>query len=388
MSAPSRTASERSPLVAHVVFRLDYGGLENGVVNVVNGLQSFRHTIISLTEASDFRTRIRRPDVTIHTLHKQAGKDPGAYVRLFKLLRSVRPDIVHTRNLSTLEGALVARLAGVPSRIHGEHGWDVFDPDGTNKKYRAMRRFINPAIDRFICVSRELEQWLTGVVGIRATKTQRICNGVDTERFHPRAAGSARQLCAGRFPADSVIVGSVTRFSAIKNPLMLVRAFIAARQHPDGGRLRLLMAGDGELRAAAEQELQTAGEADAAWLPGSRDDVAQLMQEMDVFALSSLREGISNTVLEAMASGLPVIASGTGGNLELILDGVTGRHVRPTVQEDWTSALLEYARNRAQRESHGQQARVRAVQEYSLKRMLADYEAVYRASARQTEEAA
>jgi sugar transferase (PEP-CTERM/EpsH1 system associated) len=381
-------ALSSAPLIAHVVFRLDYGGLENGVVNVVNGLTAFRHTIISLTEASDFRSRIRRPDVAIHTLHKQPGKDPGAYVRLFKLLRSLRPDIVHTRNLSTLEGALVARLAGVPARIHGEHGWDVFDPDGTNKKYRAMRRLINPAIDRFICVSRELEQWLTSVVGIRAAKAQRICNGVDTEKFAPRAAGAVRPLTAERFPADAVIVGSVTRFSAIKNPLMLVRAFIAARKQPGGDKLRLLMAGDGELLAPAQAELRAAGEADAAWLPGSRDDVAELMREMDVFALSSLREGISNTVLESMASGLPVIASATGGNLELIVDGVTGRHVRPTIQEDWTAALLEYACNPAARESHGRRARERAVQEYSLKRMLADYAAVYRASARQTEEAA
>src|SRR6185436_12668651 len=138
---------DQRPLIAHVVFRFDYGGLENGVVNVVNGLPErlFRHTIIALTETSDFRRRIRRDDVEVHALNKQPGKDPGAYLRLFRLLRRLRPAILHTRNVGTLEGALVGRIAGTACRIHGEHGWDTHDPDGTNRKYRLLRRAMNPA---------------------------------------------------------------------------------------------------------------------------------------------------------------------------------------------------------------------------------------------------
>jgi len=109
------SAADERPLIAHVVFRFDYGGLENGVVNVINGLPEtlFRHTVIALTDASDFQRRIRRQDVAVHTLNKRAGKDPGSYMRLFRLLRQLRPAIVHTRNLGTLDCTLVARLAGV-----------------------------------------------------------------------------------------------------------------------------------------------------------------------------------------------------------------------------------------------------------------------------------
>jgi sugar transferase (PEP-CTERM/EpsH1 system associated) len=384
------SAADERPLIAHVVFRFDYGGLENGVVNVINGLPEtlFRHAVIALTDASDFQRRIRRKDVTVHALNKRAGKDPGSYMRLFRLLRQLRPAIVHTRNLGTLDCTLVARLAGVPSRIHGEHGWDTYDPDGTNRKYRALRRMLNPTIDRFVTVSTELEQWLVQNVGIRAAKVQRICNGVNTDVFRPRSSPARTLLPAERFPPQSIVVGSVTRFMDIKDPLNLVRGFIAARRAQRGSRLRLLMVGDGALRAPAQALLDEAGEAANAWLPGSRDDVAALLQEMDVFALSSRREGISNTVLEAMASGVPVVASATGGNLELIEDGRTGILVPAADSEAIARALLAYASDDEMRERHGRAARARAEREYSLRRMLADYESLYRAQCNTVEEAA
>jgi sugar transferase (PEP-CTERM/EpsH1 system associated) len=371
---------DQRPLIAHVIFRLDYGGLENGVVNVVNGLphDTFRHAIIAMTQASDFRSRLRRPDVDVYALDKRPGKDPAAYLRLYRLLRRLRPTVTHTRNLSTLEGAWIARLAGVPHRVHGEHGWDVHDPDGTNLKYRTLRRLVSPAVDRFVTVSRELEQWLHDKVGIRRDKIMRICNGVDTVRFQPALPRERAPLPQDRFAADAIVVGCVTRFSAIKDPLNLVRAFIAARRDPAGARLVLAMAGDGELREPAQRLLDEAGLTRAAWLPGSRDDVPQLLRAFDVFVLSSLREGISNTVLEAMASGLPVIASATGGNLELIEDRVSGRLVRAATPQELTGALLDYAGSEVLRAAHGRAARMRAEQEYSLQGMLASYEALYR----------
>src|SRR5512139_3953504 len=124
MSDEPRPNSPR-PLIVHVIFRLDYGGLENGVVNVVNGLpaDAFSHTIIALEDVRDFRQRIRSPDVGVFALHKRPGKDPGTYLRLYRLLKRLRPALVHTRNLGTLEGAVIALLAGVPARVHSEHGW-------------------------------------------------------------------------------------------------------------------------------------------------------------------------------------------------------------------------------------------------------------------------
>jgi sugar transferase (PEP-CTERM/EpsH1 system associated) len=368
------------PLIAHIMFRFDYGGLENGVVNVVNGLpeQSFRHVIIALTEASDFKQRLKRADVPVYTLNKKPGKDPSAYFRLYSLLRKLRPTVVHTRNLATIEGALIARLAGVPLRIHGEHGWDVYDPDGSNKKYRALRRLMNPAVHRFVTVSKEIEKWLVTSVGIPAGKVMRICNGVDTQRFQPPTHRKRDVLPAAIFSPGTIAVGSVTRFSEIKDPFNVVRAFIEARRAPGGQVLRLAMAGDGPMYADALQLLRDAQMEGVAWLPGSRDDVPQILAELDVFVLGSLREGISNTVLESMASGLPVIATATGGNLELVQDGVNGHLVPPGDSAAMAQALLAYAVDPALRERHGRESRARAEREYSLRRMLSDYESLYR----------
>jgi sugar transferase (PEP-CTERM/EpsH1 system associated) len=371
--------NDTQPLIVHIVFRFDYGGLENGLVNLINGASGkFRHAIIALTESTEFSKRLRDP-IPIYELHKRPGKDPKTYLRLFRLLRKLRPAAVHTRNLGTLDCAVIAAFAGVPVRIHGEHGWDIFDPDGTNPKYRLMRRFAGRFVRRFVTVSQDLKRWLVNVVGISADKITSICNGVDVERFRPRTAGDVSPLPADVFGAGAVVVGSVTRFEPIKDPLNLIEAFIRVRARADAAArsVRLLMVGDGELRNRALARLAEAGAADAAWLPGSRADVAPLLRCMDVFVLGSLREGISNTVLEAMASGVPVIATATGGNPELVADGDTGRLVPPGDAEALAAAIDHYVRDRDARAEAGRRARLRALEKFSLGVMLHNYEDLY-----------
>lgn len=382
MNEKQRHCLSALPLIAHVVYRFDYGGLENGLVNLINATQgeSFRHCVIALTEATDFRKRLQVPDVAVHTIGKKPGKDFAAYVRLYRLLRGLRPAILHTRNVGTLDCAVLGRLAGVSACIHGEHGWDVHDPDGTNPKYRRYRRLANPFVGRFITVSANLKQWLIETVGIPSHKVARICNGVDTDRFHPKDDGPRHQDLETRFPVDSVIVGSVLRFQEIKDPMNLVQAFIAAHSRvvQSGIRLCLVMIGDGPLRQQAIAALENADLAEAAWLPGSRDDVSGIMRSFDVFVLGSRREGISNTLLEAMASGLPAIATKTGGNIELVRSGETGALVAPEDPEALADEILRYAQDSVLRKTRGATAQRVAAAEYSLDKMIRTYRRVYR----------
>jgi sugar transferase (PEP-CTERM/EpsH1 system associated) len=365
---------DRRPLIAHIVFRFDIGGLENGVVNLINGLpeNEFRHAVIALSEAGEFRQRIRRSDVAVHALGKRPGKDPAAYWRLYRLLQQLRPAIVHTRNLGTLECAAVAALAGVPYRIHGEHGWDVHDPDGKVWKYKVLRKLLNPFIHQFVTVSRDLQQWLLTQVGIAPAKVWHICNGVDTQRFRPAPVARADR-------GNIVVVGSVLRFEPIKDPLNLVRAFLKARRELAGRRvdLRLMVAGDGPLRAQALKLLVADRAAAAVFMPGARNDIPDFLRALDVFVLGSQREGISNTVLEAMASGLPVVATATGGNPELVAAGVTGCLVPPGNSAALAQAIAAYAEDAQLRREHGRASRARAESEYSLTRMLKDYRLLY-----------
>lgn len=359
---------DRPYLVAHIVFRFDYGGLENGLVNVINRLsgKSYRHVVIALTEATGFRERLVE-GVEVISLGKQPGKDPAAYWRLYRLLRKMHPDIVHTRNIGTLDCALIAYLAGVPLRIHGEHGWDVADPDGTVRKYRLLRRVLFKFVNRVIAVSRDLERWLTEVVGVPAQKVQQIYNGVDTRRFRPTDETVRDNV--------EIVVGSVTRFAQIKDPMNLVNAFIEAHRQRKG--LRLLMIGDGPLAKTAASALDSAGIDSAASMPGFRDDIAAILRGMDVFVLGSKREGISNTILEAMATGLPVIATETGGNMELVIDQVNGKLVPPEDPAALAEAICSYVDQRTRIAEHGKASRARAVAEFSIRTMTDQYDHLY-----------
>lgn len=370
------------PLVVHVIHRLDYGGLENGLVNLINQLprQRYRHAIIALTEITGFSDRLKNKDeIQIFSLRKKKGKDWGSYWRLFKFLRQLKPKVVHSRNIGTLDCLLIAWLAGVPVRIHGEHGWDVYDPNGTNKKYLWMRRIIDPFVSQFVTVSKDLRDYLVTRVGIEGTKVLHICNGVDTDRFLLRESMSKDLLPSGIFIPGCIVVGSTTRFNEIKDPLNLVRAFILLRSRMTsrGIDVRLLMVGDGPLRLVALKMLADAGVDHAAWLPGSRDDIPELLSTMDIYVLGSLREGISNTLLESMATGLPLIATATGGNLELIESRVIGELVPPADSEAMARVLEIYVSDPIMRKRHGAAARVRAVSEYSLKKMINAYQFLY-----------
>ena len=368
-------------LIVHIVFRLDYGGLENGVANLVNRLKEapYRHAVIALTEATDFRLRLR-PDVAVYSLDKRPGKDPRTYWKLFLLLRKLRPAVVHTRNFGTLDCVLIAFLAGVPTRIHGEHGWDIADPDGKSRKYRLVRRLMSHLVRKFVAVSADLRSWLTTSVGIPSDKIILICNGVDTERFKPAASTEKREAADGASGEGSVVIGSITRFSPIKDPMNLVEAFIAlrSRQSESSKRVCLLIAGDGELRLRAMARLEEAGVAESTYLPGGRDDVPDLLRRLDVFVLGSLREGISNTILEAMATGLPVVATATGGTRELVVPGETGSLVPPGDCDALADAIELYVLDPSLRRLHGRHARERALERFSIDAMVERYDALYR----------
>lgn len=362
--------------IVHIVHRFDTGGMENGMVNLFNTLspERYRHTVVALTDYGDFRQRITAQPVEFHALHRAPGHGFGWTVRLWKLLRSLKPDLVHTRNLAALEAQFVAAAAGIRATVHGEHGRDVFDLYGQNWKYNLLRRAAKPFVSNYIAVSQDLETWLRLAIRVPPRKLHHIYNGVDSEKFHPREG--ARPAFAH---PDSIVFGSVGRMVAVKDYPTLTRAFIQlVRQQPErAARARLVIVGEGPARKTCLDLLQAAGLAHLAWLPGVRDDIADIMQVLDVFVLPSKNEGISNTILEALASGLPVIATAVGGNLELVEEGVNGMLVQPGDVGGMAQALLAYLDAPARIAEHGAHARQHAVQRFSIPVMAEAYSLVY-----------
>ena len=238
-------------LVAHVVYRLDVGGLENGVVNLVNRLspERFRHAIVALTAVTDFRHRITRDDVRYISLHKSPGHGMRQWPALVRTFRELRPDIVHTRNLAPLEAVLPAWLAGVPARVHGEHGWDVGDLDGSNARHRFTRRFYRPFVTRYVALSRHIQDYLQSSIGVPADAIAQIYNGVDTERYS-RTVGTRAPIIGSPFHESSDwLIGTVGRLAAVKDQAGLIRAAASACSASAEARerLRLVIVGDGPL---------------------------------------------------------------------------------------------------------------------------------------------
>ena len=359
--------------VIHVLHSLAIGGTENGVVNLVQALSGeFRHTLIAMTDGGPLAARLPA-GVAVQMLGKRPGNDVGALLRLAALLRRLAPGIVHSRNWGALDAVPAARLARVPVVIHGEHGREASDPHGLNPKRRRLRRVLGPLVDRFVAVSDDLRRWLVNGVGLAAPKVVTIHNGVDTGRF----SGDGRE--AGRAalgaPPGAVVVGTVGRLDPVKDQAGLLEAF--AQAHPGHPGAWLVVVGEGPCRTELMALAATLGIGPRVRFLGERTDVPLLLKGMDLFVLPSIAEGISNTILEAMATGLPVIATRVGGNPELVEDGITGALVPAQDRAALAGVLAAYLRDSGRRAAHGAAGRRRATGHFDLGRMATDYRQLY-----------
>lgn len=331
--------------VVHLIYRLTTGGLENVVVQLINNLPhgEFRHTVVSITDADPlFVQRIARADVEVICLHKPPGQPFALYPQTYRLLRRLQPDVVHTCNLAALEFMPMAALAGVPLRVHAEHGMDMGEINTKGSRYLTLRKLYKPFVHEFIAVSAPLHGYLQHKLGVPPAHVHLIPNGVDTQVFRPALAQDPRPPGFPFQRHQHWVIGTVGRQVHIKHPLMLVDAFIGLAQSGAVGteRLRLAMVGDGPLHKEIRDRLRAADLEDRAWLPGVRSDVAEILRALDCFALPSLSEGTSCTLQEAMATGLPIVVTDVGGNAELLEQGACGSLVASGDVEALKTQLL------------------------------------------------
>lgn len=372
------------PLIAHVVHRFDTGGLENGVVNLINRSDParYRHAVVALTDITDFAQRVQRPDVQWLALNKPPGQGVWQFPAWTRALRALQPTLVHTRNLGTLELQIPAAWAGVPLRVHGEHGRDLSDPDGTRRRYRWMRRALSPWVHRYVALSDDLQRYLVEGVGIAAHRVERIHNGVDTDRFAARTGPPVPIQGCPWDPQAHWIVGTVGRLRPEKDQAFLLRAFaLACVQAPTHtAHWRMALVGDGPQRADLQALAEAMGVRDRVWFAGDRSDVPAILRGLHAFALPSRTEGISNTILESMATGLPVIATAVGGTPELIEADCSGWLVpwgQDGAADAGLAAALQAASDPTAAAHRGAAARARIQAHFSLEAMVQRYCALY-----------
>jgi sugar transferase (PEP-CTERM/EpsH1 system associated) len=379
---PRLVTDVRPPLVLHVIHHLVTGGMENGLVNLINHMsaRSFRHAIACIEDFSpEFRQRIERTGVEVFPLHRSRVGVWKLRRRLYQLCRSLRPAILHSRNQSGLDALLPARLAGVRCCVHGEHGWDVDNLTGEKWKPILRRRLHALLVDRYIAVSKDLERYLAARIGVSPAKITQIYNGVNTELFVPAGERSLALAPSGFLAQNSLVIGTVGRLQPVKDQATLVKAVAYLVQaHPAlRARLRLVIVGNGPLLDDLRALAAALGIAEQCWFPGSRTDVRALLRLFDVFVLPSLNEGISNTILEAMASGLPLLATNVGGNVELVEENESGRFFVPGDAMGLASLLADYTLAPDLARRHGQASREIAMRRFGLRAMVTSYQKVY-----------
>jgi sugar transferase (PEP-CTERM/EpsH1 system associated) len=368
--AHSRVVTTRPVRVMHVVYRLQAGGMEYGVLKIVNALDRRRvqSSVCSTTPATDVKTLLR-PDVPLFEFHRRHGNDARLVLDLLRLFRRERPDIVHTHSWGTLlEGLAAARIAGVPKFVHGEHGTLQL-----RSYQRTLQRFAWSRADLVLSVSSRLAERMTDATGFPMSRITTIRNGVNVERFATTRRRDARATL--NLPDSVVAVGTVGRLVPVKDQATLIRAI--ARLRSQSVDATLFIAGDGPLRGELEALASAERIAPHVQFLGHRPDVEAVLAALDIFVLCSLSEGLSNTILEAMASGVPVVSTSVGGADELVQPGVTGLLVPAAQPEALASALAILCASPVRRREMGDAGRTRARIEFSVGRMVRSYEDAY-----------
>jgi glycosyltransferase involved in cell wall biosynthesis len=340
---------------------LKTGGLERLLADIArhhNPSESVPE-FIALGEVGRFADEIRQSDCRVHVLHS-SGRF-GQVRQLVRLFRSGRFDVVHTHNTYPhLYASIAARLAGVPVVVNTRHGQRA----GHGWKSRTQFRWASHLVDRIVAVSDDAARLCVDADGVIPRKVIRIWNGIDADDFQ----------FTGPQPVPVAI--SVARLSAEKDfPTLLRAVALAVQDVPD---LKLKLVGDGPERSRLEQlarELNIAGHVE---FLGERADVPALLSQAGFFVTASLTEGISLTLLEAMAVGLPVIATAVGGNTEIVDAPHTGQLVAASDAHQLAAAIVDMTRRQHQWPVMGRAGRTRVEEHFEVRRMVSDYERLYR----------
>lgn len=363
--------------VVHVMTALALAGMEFGVIKVSNRIDRRRiePAIVCIWYETPEGRAILHSSIRVMALGEKPARNWGLIRKLARAFRELRADIVHTHNWGTYAyGVLGARLAGVPVVIHGEHG---HDSNHVSRRQALAKRALIPLVNRFVAVSQDLARELVGQWRLRPERVSILPNGVDTEIFRPglSADGLRREL---GFSDDALVITIIGGLRPIKGHATLLLAL--AKVLPAVPRARLLIVGSDYNRGHRQELIALATELGilpAIRFEEVRSDIRDVLALTAVYVNSSLFEGMSNTILEAMASGKPVVASAVGGNMELIEDGRTGYLVPVQDPGALADRLQSVLTDEALRARLGHAAREQIERHYPISGMVRRYEQLY-----------
>lgn len=362
--------------IVHVVESLDLGGLEKVVLGLaaMQAAQGHQVRIVCLWHLGALGLQAAGGPVQIVCVGKRTGFDPGALHRLRRAIRDHLPDVLHTHNAMAHYYAVAAVLGGLPKcLLNTRHGMGPDRLAGRGEWfYRQALRATDHAVS--VCgaaASRFVEHGM-----FPAAKSAIVPNGIDLARFRARDPEASQRMKASKgLPPGALVFGTVGRLNETKQQHLLLSALRTLLD--DGVDAVVVIAGDGELLPELERQCRETRLLDRVRLLGARSDVEEVLASLDVFVLPSRTEGYSLALVEACAAALPIVASDTGGNGEIVKDGHNGLLVPPGNAQRLAAAMKTLTADPAQRAAFGRAGRAWALQEGSMSRMHERYMALY-----------
>ncbi|UCF32656.1 MAG: glycosyltransferase [Phycisphaerales bacterium] len=369
MKAPIR------PVICHVLHTLEGGGTERFLVALLRAFDhnAFEHVVVTLRGPGVPAEQL--PDEVACRPLMLTGASRTAWIRLGLLARSCGASIIHARNTGCWFDATMARLLSPRTRIVlGFHGMEASQHLRFSQKAKARLGLRLGA--GFSSVSETGAAMLREQAGIPPHRVQWLPNGIEWKEFGDSAGLSrraTRELLG--FTEGEFVVGMVSTLTPVKRHDLLIQAFASLARAND--KMRLLIVGDGPLRAELQRLATTEGIVESVSFAGARQDVPALLAAMDLYVQCSDFEGMSNALLEAMAAGACIVATRVGDNAAILRDGVDGHLVAPSDARALSNAIAELMGNASMRRAYGRSARAR-VRAFSLQRAVQGYEDYYR----------
>lgn len=360
--------------VAFLITGLAMGGAEAQLVRLALGLKhrGWKVVVVSMTSPTAFVEELRQGEIPVADLRMRAGiPNPQGLVRLAALLHTYRPAILHSHMVhANLLGRFARLLVRIPVQISTAHSIN----EGGRWRELAYR-FSDPFCDLTTHVCQAALDRYIAVRAVPAHKAQLLPNGIDTAAFQPNSEQRER-LRRGMGLADHFIWLAAGRLAPEKDYRTMLLAFARVVKHFP--RSVLLVAGDGVARKEIEELICELRLGEYVHLLGVRRDVDRLMRLADAFILSSAWEGLPMVLLEAAASGLPVVVTNVGGNAEVVLDGVTGFVVPCRAPDSMASTMQRLLRLPAEeRRRMGEAGRAHIIEHYDLELIVSRWELLY-----------
>lgn len=367
--------SSSKPVVCQLVHGLPVGGTEVMVDRLIRRLASRFHFVIAcLDEVGDLGQRLINDGFELHQLGRRPGFDWACVRRLVRRLEGQGVQLVHAHQYTPFAYAAAMRVFGRRPRIlFTEHG--RFYPDVASRKRKLFNRLMTSRRDRFIAVGGSVRQALIDKEGLPGSRIEVIYNGVDQSPVRLDAAQRAEVRAELGVAESDFLVLQVARLDTIKDHSTAIRTIsAAARQDP---RLKLHLVGDGPERQRIEHQVAALGLNHCVTVHGQRRDVSRLLAAADAFLLTSVSEGIPVTIIEAMASRLPVVSTAVGGVPEVIDDGLSGLLAPAGDDKALAAALVRLACDAELRYRLAECGARRAAERFSEDLMINEYACIY-----------